>query len=561
MSLRRAGLIGCLIGAWSCAPGVRSAAPPRASAEQERAVVTEHEEEAQPSAPPEGVVSGVDVTHTSTEGFVSDPLVKPWLAAEDVISPIFVTTGTITFDLPMSEHPLVDEWVEFLKSRGRKWFRTWLARSTRYVPLFYEVLDRYGLPRDLVFLAMVESGFSPFAFSWASAAGPWQFMPRTARRYGLRVGFWVDERRDFERSTEAAARHLTWLYTLFEDWHLAMAAYNAGAGRMRSVLRRSGVEDFWSLQDTRRVRRETKQYVPKILASARIAKDPENHGFREIPYQPPLGYSTLTVTVATSLATIGEACGGLPADALEELNPALRVSVTPPGEAWPVRVPPRLVDACADGLASLPMETRMTFRYHEAEIDEPVSRIARAYGTTVDAILQFHGEKDEARMLDYAEIAVPIPAVRAQQIPRVVPPEERQRGSYAPGEVRLLRYRISAGDSLWKVARRFRVSMKSLRAWNGLWGTNHLRLGQSLRVYLKPGRRIREHERRPQMLEALAGSGQHRVAEGESLWVVAKKYGTSVERLRALNDLLPGQVLSIGQILRVKGAGAAEASR
>lgn len=506
--------------------------------------------------PEEGVLFRLEGSVTSTEGFVDEPLETPWLSTPGRVAPVLAQTGTIAFDLPSRDHPLVKEWVEFLQGRGRKWFRIWLARSTRYVPLFYSILDRYGLPRDLVFLSMVESGFSPRAFSWASAAGPWQFIPGTARRYGLRVGFWVDERRDFEKSTEAAARHLIWLYTVFEDWHLAMAAYNAGAGRIRGALR-GQTKDFWALQGTRRLRRETEQYVPKILASAIISKQPERFGFSDVPYQPPLSYETVTVTVATSLETLGEACGGLPKEALEELNPALRVSVTPPGEAWPVRVPPGLASTCADGLAGLPAATRLSFRYHEARLGETVEEIAERFGTSSRSILEFHGHEDPAKMLEYAEIAVPVPYLRAPSLPIVLPPQERLRGgSYAPSGLRLVSYEVRAGDSLWKIARRFGVSMGAIRQWNGLSVGAILRIGRDLRVYLGSGGGRRgapaPQEAREARVEASAMTDRHRVREGESLWGIARRYGTTVERLLALNGLRPGQVLSIGQLLRVR---------
>jgi membrane-bound lytic murein transglycosylase D len=261
----------------------------------------------------------------------------------------------------------------------------------------------------------------------------------------------------------------------------------------------------------------------------------------------------VTVTVATSLATLGEACGGLPEAALEELNPALRVSVTPPGEVWPVRVPPGFVESCREGLASLPPETRETFRYYEASVGEPLDVIAEKLGTTEQAILRFHGHEDEERMLDYAEIAVPVPYARAKATPIVAPSPRRVRGgSYGPGGARLVRHRVRPGDSLWKVARRYDVSMAKLRAWNGLWRTNTLRIGQRLRVYVGRGAR-RVTGRRPRRTSARAGkAGVHQVREGESLWSIARRHGTTVERLRALNGIEPGGVLSIGQELRLR---------
>lgn len=539
-----------LLGAVACAPVVlspRPALPPVSPAPRPPDVPADW-------GPRTGAVLDRDKTRTSTEGFAAEPLEAIWDQVEGGTPPLL--TEQPAFDLPLSDDSSVAEWVGFLGARGGKsYFRTWLARSTRYVPLFYRILDDHGLPRDLVYLSMVESGFSPRAFSWASASGPWQFMPVTARRYGLRVGFWVDERRDFVASTEAAARHLTWLYSVFKDWHLAMAAYNAGAGGVRSALRKSGTEDFWTLQKTRRLRRETKQYVPKILASAIVSKMPERFGFVDVPYQPPLRWDEVTVAVSTSLGAIAEACGGLPTVVLENLNPALRVGVTPPGETWAVRVPPEMGPICREGVAALPPSTRKTFRYYEADEGETAEVIATRHGTTVQALLHFHGFTDALRLDDFAEIAVPVPFDTELAI--VAPPERRRGGRYAPGDARLVRYRVRSGDSLWKIAQRFKVPIRKLRSWNGMWRSNALRIGQKLRVYVGRGAgrmatRDSKQSPPPRAAEPKAGPGKHRVREGESLWIIARRHGTTVERLRQLNGLKADQVLSIGQILQVR---------
>ena len=536
-----------------CAPFTWSAHSPKTMlSSSDRLALSRLNSEPTEFSPTEGLIFALEASETTTIGFASDPLENLWWGeTEKTIEPVLAMEDDVRFDLPQSDHRSVEQWVEFLQGRGRKWFRIWLARSTRYVPLFYSVLDEYDLPRDLVFLAMVESGFSPRAFSWASASGPWQFMPETGRRYGLRVGFWVDERRDFEKASVAAARHLRWLYSVFDDWHLAMAAYNAGAGRIRSALRRTRVRDFWSLQRTRQIKRETKHYVPKILASAIIAKEPVKYSFDDVPYQPVMSYDTVTVTVATSLSTIGEACGGLPSDALEELNPALRVAVTPPGERWVVRVPKGFGELCSDGLKALPKESRITFRYHEAVYGQSVQDIAKKYNTEAEAILRFHGASDGQAMENYAEIAVPVLLDRASKLPIVRPGPKQRGGRYEPGSARPVWYRARSGDSLWKVARRFKVSIRKLRSWNRLWRSNALRIGQTLKVY--PDRRYKRTSRRRKQSSARRAVGSHhRVREGESLWLIARRYRTTVTRLQKLNGLKPGKVLTVGQVLKLR---------
>jgi membrane-bound lytic murein transglycosylase D len=405
------------------------------------------------------------------------------------VAPILAVTGTVTFDIPMSEDERVEQWIGFLTGRGRGWYEKWLGRSTRYVPLFWEILDQHGLPRDLVFLSMIESGFSPAAYSWAHAAGAWQFIPGTARDYGLHVGFWLDERRDFELATHAAARFLKRLNAYFDgDWYLAWAAYNAGVRKVDRAIQRTKSRDFWKLSRTYHLRRETSHYVPKLLAAAKIAKEPDKYGFGDVQYLPRLEWEVLTVTVATDLTTIATACGLPDISEIEALNPALRAEVTPPGRAYPLRVPNGRKTTCETGLASIPFTKRITYRYCEPKPKDTVASIAARFQTTPEAILGYN-KIDEQQLLDFDELVIPVPLAKAADVPIVEPPINRFRpGRYRPDGLQLVMYEVRPGDSLWKVARRFRVSLKKLRLWNGLWKNSRLRSGQRLRVYLGYGR-------------------------------------------------------------------------
>ncbi len=404
------------------------------------------------------------------------------LAGDVFVSPILAVTGTVTYDIPMSDDPRVDEWVEYLTGRGRVWFERWLARSTRYVPIFWRILEQYGLPKDLVFLSMIESGFSPKAYSWAHAAGAWQFMPFTGRRYGLRIGFWVDERRDFERATHAAARLLTALYTQFDDWYLAWAAYNAGTGRMRKAIRRARTEDFWRLSRTWHLKKETRHYVPKMLAAARISKSPGQYGFEDVEYLPELEWEVLTVTVATDLETLAKTCGDVQLERMQMLNPELRCDVTPPGRRYHARVPRGSAKTCLEGLEALG-ERRMTYRHHEVQRRDTLESIAKQYHTTADAIATFNG-MDEAGVLAFDEIVVPIPIAMNELVPIEEPPDRQYRPSkYGPEGAQVITHVVGRGESLWRIARRYRVSLKKLRLWNGLWRSSRLRIGQRLKIY------------------------------------------------------------------------------
>ena len=183
------------------------------------------------------------------------------------------------YNIPMVLNDSVENHLEYFKTRGREVFQRWLDRSARYIPVMKDIFREKNLPEDLVYVAMIESGFNPYAVSWAKAVGPWQFMPATGKLYGLKIDWWIDERKDPIKSTQAAAEHLKDLHNLFGSWPLALASYNAGAGKVQRAVLRTRSEDFWDLKASRYIRKETKNYVPKYMAATIIAKNPEAYGF------------------------------------------------------------------------------------------------------------------------------------------------------------------------------------------------------------------------------------------------------------------------------------------
>ncbi|MGB3399974.1 MAG: lytic transglycosylase domain-containing protein, partial [Candidatus Deferrimicrobiaceae bacterium] len=233
----------------------------------------------------------------------------------------------------------IDKFIRYFQNKGRDRFEIWLSRSGKYSDMMRGILAKYGMPGDLVYLALIESGFSPKAYSVARAAGPWQFMPGTGRRYGLRVDWWTDERRDYEKSTHAAASYLRDLYGMFDSWPLAAAAYNAGEGRIMRAVSRYKTEDYAKLISYRYLPRETKDYVPKMLAALTIAKDPEKYGFGDVLYEDPLEFDKVSVPGGTDLTALGDIIG-VPSETMKELNPELKRFCTPPNvEAYEIRLP------------------------------------------------------------------------------------------------------------------------------------------------------------------------------------------------------------------------------
>ena len=230
----------------------------------------------------------------------------------------------------------IEKFIRYFQTGGRKRFERYLSRSGKYVGMMQKILVRYGLPEDLVYVALIESGFSPKAYSVAKAAGPWQFISETGRRYGLRIDWWADERRDAEKSTHAAASYLRDLYGMFESWPLATAAYNAGEGKIQRAVTRYKSDDFSELIRHGYLKQETKDYVPKMLAALTIAKDPDKYGFGDVAYEAPLDLRTVSVPGGTDLAAVARLLE-VPVEAIRDWNTELRRFCTPaePGAVRP----------------------------------------------------------------------------------------------------------------------------------------------------------------------------------------------------------------------------------
>lgn len=296
------------------------------------------------------------------------------------------TSETLDFDVPIIRTAKVDKHVQFFSFHIRDRFAIWLDRLERHRPMVERIFTEFNLPVDLVFLSLVESGFSTNAVSRAKAVGPWQFIKSTAKAYDLRVDNWIDERRDPVKSTIAAARYLRDLYQLFGSWPLAMAAYNAGERKVGRALVRAQADDFWDLTDTKLLKRETKEYVPRFLAAALIAKDPTRFGFA-LPSQTPVEYDEVIVTRPIHLRTAALAAG-VSYEELKALNPELRKDLTPPDPAYHLKVPAGRKEAFLANLATYQDWKRVHAVRYQVRRGDTLPRLASRYGTTVPAILE-----------------------------------------------------------------------------------------------------------------------------------------------------------------------------
>ncbi len=312
------------------------------------------------------------------------------------------------FDIPIVVNDQVEHCILLFQTTIRDKFATWLARSGKYIPFMKNLLKEQGLPEDLVYMALIESGFDPHAYSRSKAVGPWQFIYGTGKRYGLKVNWWVDERRDPEKSTIAAAKYLKDLYEMFTCWYLAAAGYNAGEYRIIKAMKRFRTEDFWALTKHRYLKRETKNYVPLMIAAALVAKDPEKYGFTDIEYQEPLRYEKVKVPELTDLSHIAKACE-ISLEEIKDLNPELQRGVTPPHEAeYEVKIPFAKKDLFKDNFEALQPLEKFQFKTHVVKKGETLRGIARLYRVDLDPLLELNSLNKTSPLSKGMSLLIPI---------------------------------------------------------------------------------------------------------------------------------------------------------
>ncbi len=383
------------------------------------------------------------------------------------------------FDLPIELNEAVLTCVDLYEGRLREWFEAALNRGQRHLPYIREVFASEGLPRDLAYLALVESAFKPTAYSRAKAKGVWQFISATGKRYGLKQDWWVDERSDTEKATRAAAAYLKELYAIFGDWNLAMAAYNAGEGKIQRGIARYKTNDYWKLRKTRAMRRETRNYVPLIHAAIVVAKAPAKYGFTVEPATA-LPFENVPVAGAIDLRVIAE-CLQTPVEDIQTLNPVLRRLATPANRTFDLRVPPGNGETLLSCIAALPAEKRVHFRMHVVGRGQTLATIARANGVRAKDIAEANNLSPTRRLRVGTELIIPIPAQVAAS--RRATREAARTTQVALTDARgRVRYRIKPGDTLTGIAAEYGVSVSELRSWNKLRGSV-IAAGSTLTIY------------------------------------------------------------------------------
>jgi membrane-bound lytic murein transglycosylase D len=454
--------------------------------------------------------------------------------------------GKISYDLPIVLHPKVLQYVEAFQTRLRDEFEPGLQRSGLYLPMIKKIFREEGLPEDLAYMAHQESAFKTNAYSRARARGMWQFMSFTGRRYGLKVDLWVDERGDFEKATRAAAAYLKDLYARYNDWYLAMAAYNAGEGKIDRACAHARTHDFWALTKTRYIRPETKYYVPAILASILIDKSPEDYGFR-VEIADELSWDTVTLDRATDLQVIADATGAT-LERIRFLNPELRGLVTPPNAAsYTVRVPEGTKKDLLVALETLPDEQRVSWTLHEVRSGETFQTIARTRGVQTRALLDANPRYAGRRLRRGQVLNVPL----AKGSPEVALARASEDPTFESGE-RVV-HRVRRGETLASIGRDYRTTVANLKRWNSLNGSL-IQPGQRLIAYYGE-RGSGPREAQPAAVSVAGGRIEYQVQAGDTLDSVARKFSASLDDICRWNGLTPDSVVRPGDMLHIGEAG------
>jgi membrane-bound lytic murein transglycosylase D len=404
-------------------------------------------------------------------GFVPKEEITPAEAASDVtfaVDPNLVAKTTADLattksDLPLVSNEYVAAFINFFAytQKGHNTLEHSFERSGRYKPMIQRVLAEEGVPQDLIYLAVAESGFQPQAVNRRSrAGGMWQFMP--GPYYGLTRNAYVDERFDPEKSTRAYARYMKFLYDELGDWYLAMAAYDHGAGNIQREVQKTGYADFWELYKRHELPGETQNYVPEILAAIIIANHPQQYGFDDVTLDPPVLTDTVTIDYSIDLRLVSDLVGA-PVDEIEALNPSLLRTVTPPDAPFDLHLPAGTATLFAQRAAVIPEARRNSWRYHPVAAGDTLASVAQEYHVSVAELASVNQLTASEGLAGVDALVVPVP-LAAEPL----------------AHTRL--YTVRRGDTLVTIADRFGVSLSQLRRWNSIPSGIRVEPGRRLRV-------------------------------------------------------------------------------
>jgi len=487
------------------------------------------------NGPAQQAAEPAPIDETNEIAFPVDPAIKAKAEAE---------LRATHSDLPLMLTDPVASYISYFSNRGRGILERGLARGGQYREMIEGILKEEGVPQDLIYLAQAESGFHPLAVSRAGARGMWQFMGSRAKAYGLERDIWVDERQDPEKATRAAARHLKDLYNEFGDWYLAMAAYNSGPGTIQNAVKRTGYADFWELYSRNVLPKETRNYVPIILAVTIMAKNPEQYGLDDVNPEEPVPFESVKIDYAVDLRLVAE-CVNASLETLQDLNPNLLRFTTPKDRPFELHLPAGSKDRYVEAISAIPPDMRVWWRYHKVAPGDTLVSLARTNHTTRQAIADANDMDVSAELKVGSDVVIPLAPNR----------QRTYAGAYAS---RATVYRVHHGDTVETVADNFGVPPVMVRRWNHL-RSDSLVGRHVIYVHLPVSARAVElrhiASRKRLYHNGLGGTRavavRHKVQPGETLYSIASSYNTTVTALKHDNGNLA--ILKPGMILLVHG--------
>ncbi len=451
--------------------------------------------------------------------------------------------GKIRMEVPEDRREIA-RWINYLTGRGRRKFIRALRRAYVYKKMVVEILEREGLPRELFYLPIIESNYNPMARSRAGAVGIWQFMRGTARKYGLRVDWWMDERRDPVRSTEAAAKYLKDLYLRFGRWDLALSAYNAGEGKVERKVYQFNADNFWEVKH--HLPRETRNYVPAFYAVLIVATDPQSFGI-EIDTEniKPYEFDTVTIPRQVDLYTAAR-WAGVSYSTIKRLNPQFKRRVTPPYlRNFTLKLPKGTRGRFVAAMRRTPKSKWVKTITHRVRRGETLYAIARKYGVRVSDIMRMNNIRNPRRLRVGTRLIIPTVSPPSRAVASKVTKKTWKKVKGAKY------YVVKRGDTLWRIARKFGVTVRDLKKWNSL-RSNRIKPGQRLIVRM-PKRKGTEQVAKTRKKRTHSNTKYitYRVKPGDTLYSIALRYGTTVQTLKRLNDIKSPRLLKPGQKLKI----------
>jgi membrane-bound lytic murein transglycosylase D len=494
-------------------------------------------------------MGGVSLTPGQTGTMLDLEVTAPPMAQLPELTPmqrrILNEKSGLDFNLDLFESKEVERYFAYFTGPARETFTRWLKRAEAHLPRVRESLVRNGLPQDLAMLPFAESGYNCSAYSWAGAGGMWQFMPYTGRKFGLTVDWWIDERRDPALSTEAAGKYLAFLNDMFGDWHLALAAYNAGEGKISRALAGTDTDDFLDLVSRNnrlnhrmRLKPETQHYVPKFIAITKIFQNLEALGFEPVRWDAAPKLETVRVPGGTDLLALAKS-GGLTWDEFHLLNPAFRRQVSPPDRFVSVSIP---VDKKGSMLAYLEnpgLRPNEGFITHEVKKGESLKTVAKFYRVPQEVISQINGQGALA-LKPGQSIKIP-----ASSTGEAMPERLKKTRSIASGRAN---YVVTKSDNVWSISKKYNISVKTLLSANGLVNSKGVKPGMKLSIPDNSDKAAKKT--RVQAAKAREQVTRYTVRQGDTLFSVSRKFGVAQKDLKDRNKL-KGNDLRTGENLKI----------